>query len=189
MDFQKYDCYVRRVERRGGRHFCSVACNNNRPINPIRFWEKVDKNGPVSDYRPDLGRCWIWTGFVSESGYGVSQENRQSAASHRVAFKLVKGFLPSLPLDHLCRVRSCCNPDHLEPVTHKENILRGVGAGAMNAKKTHCPKGHPFDTENTIIIPENGGRRCRICRHETVLAAGRRYEQQKRRRRRTKASG
>lgn len=85
------------------------------------------------------------------------------AKAHRVAFELIRGCIPNgLVLDHLCRNRGCVNPDHLEPVTFRENIMRGVGYTAQQARKTHCRHGHEFTVENTYVW--RGGRICRTCR-------------------------
>ena len=83
--------------------------------------------------------------------------------AHRVSYQLVVGEIPEgLTLDHLCRNPSCVNPDHLEPVTTKENILRGVSKIAQQARQTHCKRGHPFDEENTMIV-RGSARQCRAC--------------------------
>src|SRR3990167_9138023 len=124
-----------------------------------RFWSKVDKNGP--------GGCWLWTGATS-SGYGRFRINTHwpSARAHRLAYESVIGPIPNgLTLDHLCRVRRCVNPHHMEPVSRKLNILRGDSCCARNAKATHCPHGHPYDLFNTYDRGERG-RECRTCRNE-----------------------
>ena len=115
---------------------------------------------------PNSG-CWLWMGDVSPAGYGVlylrgvSMGRKQYA--HRVAHELFKGPIPkNLEIDHKCRVRCCCNPDHLEAVTRRENLLRGLG-GRLKARVTHCPRGHEYSTENTYIEPKGGGKHCREC--------------------------
>ncbi|MDP9224875.1 MAG: HNH endonuclease [Actinomycetota bacterium] len=86
--------------------------------------------------------------------------------AHRVAYELLVGPIPEgLTLDHLCRNTSCVNPQHLEPVTVRENVLRGMGWGAKNKRKTHCHRGHPFDAKNTLRIP-GGTRKCRTCANQ-----------------------
>lgn len=124
------------------------------PESEARFWRKVDKTGV----------CWEWTGWRDSDGYGKFGGRRLlTNRAHRLAYELVVGPIPDdLPLDHLCRNPGCVNPAHLEPVTHRENILRGVGRTAQNARKTHCAKGHPYDEVNTIWR-KSGGRRCRQC--------------------------
>src|SRR5438128_4038158 len=89
--------------------------------------------------------CWRWTGKIKPNGYGVFWWRKQERYAHRVAYELWKGSIAAgLRVDHLCRVRSCVNPDHLELVTPHTNVLRGVSLSAQNAKKTHCPRGHLY---------------------------------------------
>lgn len=119
-----------------------------------RFFEKVDLNGPDG--------CWLWTAGTSSDGYGgfMSSTGRVVRA-HRWAYEHLVGSIPEgLDLDHLCRVRRCVNPAHLEPVTRLENTLRGLGHGS----EMHCPHGHPYDDENTYVYA--GRRACRTCRIE-----------------------
>lgn len=109
--------------------------------------------------------CWHWTGNRHpNSGYArVWFDKHDDRLAHRVAYEWAKGPIPNrLTLDHLCRVRHCVNPAHLEPVTNAENVLRGMSPAAQNARKTCCKDGHEFSPENTKIM-RNGSRRCRIC--------------------------
>ena len=102
---------------------------------------------------PNSG-CWLWAAKVDRDGYG---RVLKGLLAHRMSFQAFKGEIPKgLTLDHLCRVRSCINPDHLEPVSHKTNILRGV------ARRTACIHGHPFSGDNLHIGP-TGKRFCRAC--------------------------
>lgn len=122
-----------------------------------RLWPRVKKTSG----------CWEWTG-PRYLGYGKIHFEGKSLYAHRVVYSLLKGNIPSgLFIDHLCRVRHCVNPDHLEAVTLKENVLRGVGVTAQNAKKTHCKRGHSLEDSNVYIRP-NGWRSCRVCRRETT---------------------
>lgn len=123
----------------------------------------VEADGPLPS------KCWIFTGTINSSGYGHVMApsrftgKRVTRISHRVLWEELFGPVPEgLDLDHLCRNRACQNPMHLEPVTRRENLLRGETIVARNAQKTHCKRGHEFTTENTIQIPR--GRACRECR-------------------------
>jgi len=110
---------------------------------------------------PNTG-CWLWIGGLQNGGYGAFYFNTGMFAAHRVGYEIYKDKIPDgLTLDHKCRVRSCVNPDHLEVVTLKENILRGTGMSARNIKKTHCKNGHPFTDENTAMY--QNARHCRKC--------------------------
>lgn len=128
-----------------------------------RFWAKVDKDGP--------GDCWLWTAALAD-GYGVCKRPPvgTSRRAHRIAYELIVGPIPEgLDLDHLCRVRRCVNPAHLEPVTRRVNLLRGAGKAARRLSST-CSRGHDFDEANTYWERLKGGRytvrRCRRCARE-----------------------
>ncbi|MFJ3170616.1 HNH endonuclease signature motif containing protein [Streptomyces roseus] len=130
---------------------------------PARFWAKVAQEQPSG--------CWIWTAGLSPDGYGKFSSGGRYVRAHRLAYSTLIGPIPpGLHLDHLCRVRRCVNPAHLEPVTHRENILRGATLPAANAAKTHCPQGHAYDEANTHREPD-GRRRCRICQRATKAAS------------------
>lgn len=118
-----------------------------------RFWLKVD-------ITPG---CWLWKASRYSTGYGCLMNKGGSWLAHRISYELNVGPIPEgLELDHLCRVRGCVNPAHLEPVTHRENGLRGVGQGALNARKTDCKRGHPLSGDNLYM--QNGTRQCVTCR-------------------------
>lgn len=130
----------------------------DRTPTEIRFWPKVAKGETTED-------CWLWRGGRTESGYARLFRNdpKGQLRAHRVAFELMVGPIPEdLTLDHLCRVRHCVNPWHLEPVTLAVNVLRGESLNARNARKTQCHNGHPFDGINTHIDAK-GHRSCRAC--------------------------
>lgn len=110
--------------------------------------------------------CWAWIGSRATGGYGSIWRDGRNVHAHRAVYELLVGPIPDgLHIDHLCRNRNCVNPDHLEPVTLVENILRGEGIMALNARKTHCMHGHPFTEENTHWRARDGKlwRSCRTC--------------------------
>lgn len=124
----------------------------------------IDRNGPVPDYRPDLGPCWLWTGTLDHNGYGAISQDHKWKRAHRVVYEVLRVPIPTgLTIDHLCRVIACVNPDHLEPVTMRENVLRSDSPSAKAARATECPKGHPYDEANTRR-DIRGDRFCRQCK-------------------------
>ena len=108
--------------------------------------------------------CWEWQGAKSD-GYGHIKVRGKVWLVHRLVYQFLVGPLDQdLTIDHLCRNHGCCNPRHLEQVTHRKNVLRGEAPAARQARQTHCSRGHEFDTENTYY--SNGGRKraCIQCR-------------------------
>ena len=131
----------------------------------VRFWEKVNKDGPIPAHRPELGPCWLWTGALSSKGYGNFWDGQKYTHAHIFADKLEHGEIdPSLERDHLCRTPACVRYSHLEAVTHKVNALRGKSPNAENARKTVCKRGHAFSFANTIVC-RYGHRKCRTCQN------------------------
>jgi len=132
-----------------------------------RFWVKVDKTGD----------CWLWMAGLCSGGYGqfrISTERKTVA--HRFAYEQMVGPVPDgLQLDHLCRVKRCVNPSHLEPVTGRVNTLRSSGPTAMHARQTHCKRGHEFTSENTWLT-KAGHRVCSTC---ALAGARRRYAEKR----------
>lgn len=124
------------------------------------------------------GGCWDWTGALDRGGYGRTWSWTKVVAAHRLSYELRVGPIPvGLDLDHLCRNRRCVNPDHLEPVTRRENVLRGEGPSGQAARRTHCPTGHALEGDN--LLPAKllkGKRECRKCSNEkqNARAAARR---------------
>ncbi|WP_316886350.1 HNH endonuclease signature motif containing protein [Ralstonia thomasii] len=111
---------------------------------------------------PESG-CWIWMGALDRDGYGQIGARGKSLKAHRASYEMFTGPIPKeLHIDHLCRVRACCNPHHLEPVTPRENVLRSEGVAAACAVKTCCVNGHPYDETNTGV--HNNKRYCRECK-------------------------
>lgn len=127
-----------------------------------RAWAQIDFNGPIAS--PALGPCWVWTGPILPTGYGYMGTHKGPGRAHLFMWHMTHGAVPDgLELDHLCRVRHCVRPDHLEPVTHRENMLRSPITGpGINARKTHCIHGHEFTPENTYVT-KKGQRYCRAC--------------------------
>lgn len=113
--------------------------------------------------------CWEWTASKDRGGYGTFKLDGKTAIAHRVSYRLFVGEIPKgLELDHLCRVRHCVNPKHLEPVTKAENTRRGI-AGDQFRNRTHCVKGHPFSGDN-LFVRKNGHRECRTCMRDRARA-------------------
>jgi len=121
------------------------------------FWDKVEKTAG----------CWRWTAALDSDGYGSFAINRRAAVAHRVSYRLLVGAIPEgLQLDHLCRNRACVNPAHLEPVTAAENLRRADLALGIRSAKTHCPKGHEYNGDNTYTLRNT--RYCRPCNRAAV---------------------
>ena len=145
-----------------------------------RLLARVDQNGPVpheDSWAAGTGSCWIFTGDKNKvTGYSRISLDGQPEYVHRASYRLHGGTLvEDMTIDHRCHNgdpgcrgnascvhRRCVNPDHLEQVPIGENILRGNGCCAQNARKTHCSNGHEFTTENTVIT-KRGYRQCRAC--------------------------
>lgn len=138
-----------------------------------RFWAKVEKHG---DGCSCCGGCWHWRSS-KRAGYGLFSDGPKRLSAHRTAYELLVGPIPEgLSLDHLCRNTGCVNPDHLEPVTHQENVRRGAEA---RGRSTTCGRGHEYTDENTYIEPGGRARQCRACireraaeKREELRAAG-----------------
>jgi len=146
-----------------------------RPSLLDRLLDKIEKNE---------NGCWIWTGGKRSTGYGTIWVNGRNEACHRVSLFLFKNH-PIRPknkndhVDHLCRVPICCNPDHLEPVTARENVLRGKSPVAALSKRTHCNFGHEFSGYNLVYYKsQRNGKYYRTCRTCSVNRT-KRYREEK----------
>jgi hypothetical protein len=137
-----------------------IVCSEREAL---AFWSKVAL--------PNEQGCMLWLGSVTTRGYGLlalpTAGGWVKVAAHRLSYTLTHGPIPmGLVIDHVrangCTNKHCVAPLHLEAVTQRENTLRGRGPVALNARKTHCPQGHPYSPENTYAEPQ-GGRKCRRC--------------------------
>lgn len=133
----------------------------SRPLTTVerlarRF--KIDSNG-----------CWLWNGYRNKAGYGQFTVNGVARNAHRVFWELLGNEVDfTKQLDHLCRVRNCVNPKHLEQVTAKQNTLRGLTVPALNNLKTHCANGHELTPDNVYIVKKKYQRVCVTCRRDWV---------------------
>lgn len=120
----------------------------------------------VNGVRVDELGCWIWTGTKTAGNYGQMRiGGKRRGYTHRVSYELHKGAIPDgFHVDHLCRVTLCCNPEHLEAVPPRVNVLRSSAPGSVAYRTNRCAKGHEFTAENTIM--QKHGRRCRTCLNE-----------------------
>lgn len=119
--------------------------------------EKIKANVVI-----DESGCWLWQKSKRSSGYGQICFDGRIEYVHRVSYEVFVGPIPEgQEIDHLCRVRHCANPKHLEPVSHADNIRRSDAVMGVNHRKTSCSNGHPFDEKNTRH--KNGRRYCRAC--------------------------
>lgn len=126
--------------------------------------------------------CWLWLGGMYPSGYGNLRDRpNKDRVAHRWSYRHFVGAIPEgMQIDHLCRVRLCVNPRHLEVVTNRENCRRGIAGALTTARqlaKTHCPQGHPYSGSNLYIGIKTKARFCKTC---TRLCAARKRERDKR---------
>uniref|UniRef100_UPI00351F6BF2 HNH endonuclease signature motif containing protein n=1 Tax=Mycolicibacterium fortuitum TaxID=1766 RepID=UPI00351F6BF2 len=181
---------------------CVCACGNTTSVDGTKLRNGRTKTcghtqGLGSKRRADIDRflekiqpaesgCIEWTGGLNGAGYGQFYVGRTSldetgkSYAHRWSYQHYVGPIPEgMHLDHLCRNRKCVNPEHLEPVTLRENVLRGEGPSANHAKKTHCPQGHSYSGGNLYVHPVNGQRYCRECGRLRALAKRKRERERR----------
>ena len=135
-----------------------------RPLDEERFWSRVIK-------LEGIDACWEWQAGINGKGYAYFWLNGVTRQAYKVSWEWENGPVPENPetpgkpfeLDHTCRNKICVRPSHLEPVTFLENQRRSpITLAGSNMRKTHCPQGHEYTTENTYV-PPSGGRSCRTC--------------------------
>lgn len=140
-----------------------------------RFWEKVDKNGPI--VKSELGPCWTWKGHTDSKGYARMKIRGVNVTVHRWFYELTHAPIPrELVSDHLCRVHGCVNPNHIDPVTSRVNTQRG-NSGQWQRETTHCPRGHEYTPENIYLY--RGSRHCRACRGMVWRKRNERFKQKR----------
>lgn len=121
--------------------------------------------------------CWTLPPTKGRKGYSVVKFRGKTMAAHRMFYQIAVGPIPDgLVLDHLCMVKNCCNPSHLEPVTSKENTRR---APTHNANKKACKRGHPLEGTN-LFVDSGGFRQCRTCVREAGRLNMSKYRQLRR---------
>lgn len=131
-------------------------------MNKLVLSEKEAKNF-VRKFRLMENDCWNWIGCITKDGYGQVRLSGKGKRPYRILYEAMRGDIPDkLTLDHLCRNRACVNPDHLEAVSMHENILRGNGFAAVNARKTYCLRGHELIKEN-VFKTKIKRRQCKRC--------------------------
>lgn len=148
--------HYRRWRRHGDPLYVPEATKRRRMTAHERFLSNVDR-------RPN--GCWQWTGTLDQRGYGKLTVDGAPRAAHRLSYSFAKGPIPDgLVIDHLCRNPGCVNPDHLEAVAQRENVLRGASGQPGNPYRTHCPNGHAYAGDNVILVERGTSYRCRECR-------------------------
>ena len=149
--------HYNRWRRHGDPNYLKMRMHRGLPPEE-RFWKFVE-----------VGDCWTWTGGTT-NGYGRFSPSKDAPqyGAHRWAWEhLVGPISDGMQIDHLCRNTLCVNPDHLEVVPPRVNILRAYGLARANSEKTHCPQGHEYTAENTLVL-QGGGRSCRTCMRDRM---------------------
>ena len=127
--------------------------NYREPIQ--RFFTHIDM---------DFGECYLWISNKDKDGYGIFSYNGSNVLAHRYSYEAFVSYIPEgLVIDHVCRNTSCVNPSHLEPVTQRENVLRGYNPASINSKKLYCINGHSLSGKNLYINRKANKRYCREC--------------------------
>lgn len=153
--------------------------HNTRQYRSMAPTELLESRMAKLDRSTSTLGCWLWTGEVAKTGYGVVRRDTRRRdlgrmGAHRYFYEAIIGPIPDgLELDHLCRVPACVNPDHLEPVTHAENMRRSLSPAAITARRGICQRGHRQTPENVYVNQATGKRQCKPCiRRGQRLRAG-----------------
>jgi HNH endonuclease len=127
--------------------------------------DKLPTREALERYSPEPNTgCWLWMGHVTSWGYGILSLRGKPVRAHRYFYQSLRGPISDgKQLDHLCRVKCCVNPNHLEVVTSRVNVLRGIGPSAVNIKKEYCLRGHSLSGDN-LYVPRDLSRQCRECK-------------------------
>lgn len=153
--------------RRKPQSFCSNKCARSCQVLPRRPIEERFKERIRIEEAGYGTPCWRWLGSCHHSGgYGRIKDTVKGKliATHIFSYEQKHGIVPAdLELDHLCRNRWCCNPDHLEAITHQENVLRGQSPHAILHNAKVCKRGHELTDANTYYRSDRAGRNCRLC--------------------------
>lgn len=163
---------IYRAQRRGAPLYCDLICSGKGQRRRAKekwadgdFYKSWHQKGIMDRSIPEPNSgCWLWLGCINKHGYG----SYGRYLAHRISYE-ANEIPAGLTIDHLCRVRCCVNPDHLEAVTHKVNVLRGVSPSALHSRKSSCLHGHPLSGRNLYIYP-SGRRGCRACSDIAVAA-------------------
>lgn len=156
------------------RGWCHMHYNRQRLHGDLGPPEPLRRRGDLTTFvnKDAPGGCWLWLGSVGHNGYGKTKVANKHYAAHRLVYETNVGPIPDgLELDHLCRVRLCVNPEHLEPVTRRENLARSNASAAVSMRFDTCVRGHDLTPENTYVRPSRPtSRACRTCRRAFAKA-------------------
>jgi hypothetical protein len=158
----------------------AIGSRIGEPLRYVRghFQVRTQERYCIEDHGYEGGPCWIWQRHINDQGYGVV--GRRGRA-HRLMYEEMVGPIPEgLELDHLCRVRACVNPAHLEPVTGAENVRRGNSPSVVTARALRCQRGHDLSSVEAWYVSPSGHRSCKECRRLSMVAMIERRSAQRR---------